>query len=56
MKFSAPKKTTWWIATVLGVLGILGAYISIPFVSANAFLFLVFGFILFLLATLLKDL
>jgi len=56
MNLSAPKKITWWIATVLGVLGILGTYISIPFVSTYAFWFLVVGFVLLVLATFLNDL
>ena len=33
MKLSAPKTITWWIAVVLGVLGILGSFMSLPFVS-----------------------
>jgi hypothetical protein len=56
MKLSAPKQTTWWIAVVLGVLGILGTYITIPIVSANAFWFVAAGFVLLVLATYLKNL
>jgi len=37
MKLSAPKQIVWIIAVVLGILGILGTFISIPFVSAYAF-------------------
>lgn len=56
MKLSAPKNTTWWIAVVIGVLGILGQLVSIPFVSTYAFWFVVVGFVLLALATFLKDL
>ena len=56
MKLSAPKNITWWIAVVLGVLGILGTFVTLPLVSANAFWFVAVGFILLALATFLKDL
>ena len=56
MKLSAPKTITWWIAVILGVLGILGTFLSLPLVSANAFWFVAVGFILLALATFLKGL
>ena len=56
MKLSAPKVITWWIAVILGVLGILGQLTAIPFVSENAFWFVAIAFILLVLATFLKDL
>ena len=56
MKLSAPKLITWWIAVVLGVLGILGTLTSIQFVSANAFWFVAVAFVLLAIATLIKDL
>jgi len=56
MRLSAPKQVTWWIAVILGGLGILASFISIPFISANAFWFVVVGFVLLALATLLNDL
>ena len=56
MKLSAPKNVTWWVAVVVGVLGILGTLVSIPLVSANAFWFVFVGFVLLALATLLKGL
>ena len=56
MNLSAPKKITWWIAVILGVLGILGTFVSLPFVSAYAFWFVAVGFILLALATFLKNL
>lgn len=56
MKLSRPKNVTWWIAVIVGVLGIVSRFIAIPFVSANSFWFVVFGFALLTLATLFKDL
>ncbi len=56
MKLSAPKNITWWIAVVIGVLGILGQFVSIPFVSDSAFWFEAVAFVLLALATYLKDL
>jgi len=58
MKLSAPKNITWWIAVVVGVLGILGSFTNIPFVSDsnNSFWFVAVGFVLLALATLLKGL
>jgi len=56
MKLSKPKVITWWIAVIVGVLGILGTFTKISFVSAHAFWFVAFGFVLLAIATLLKDL
>lgn len=56
MKLNAPKQIVWIIAVIVGVLGILGHFVVIPFVSAYAFWFVVVGFVLLALATLLKGL
>jgi hypothetical protein len=56
MKLSAPKNVTWWVAVVLGVLGILGTFVTLPVVSANAFWFVAVAFVILALATYLKDL
>jgi hypothetical protein len=56
MKLSAPKVITWWIAVILGVIGILGSFVTIPFVSTYAFWFVVVAFVLLVLATLLEGL
>ena len=56
MKLSAPQKTTWWIAFILGILGVLGTFVSIPVVSGLAFWFVAVGWLLLVLGTYLKGL
>ena len=56
MRLNAPKNITWWIAVVVGVLGILGTFIAIPVVSGLAFWFVAVAFILLALGTYLKGL
>ena len=56
MKLSPPKNVTWWIAVILGVLGLLGTFITIPVVTGAAFWFVFAGFALLALATLVRDL
>ncbi len=56
MKLNAPKQVTWIIAVVVGALGFIGTFVTIPVVSGLAF-WLVFGaFVLLALATYLKGL
>ena len=56
MKLSAPKNVTWLIAVVLGLLGMLASVVNIPLVSDYNYLFVVVGFVLLALGTLLKGL
>jgi hypothetical protein len=56
MKLSRPKEITWWIAVVLGVIGILAFLGAIPGLSAYAFWMVVGGFVLLALGTLLRGL
>jgi len=56
MKLSAPKKVTWWVALIVGAVGILANFVTIPFLSEYAFWLVVIGFVLLVLATYLKDL
>jgi heme/copper-type cytochrome/quinol oxidase subunit 1 len=51
MKLSAPKVTTWWIAVILGALGILASFVTIPFLTGIAFWLVVVGLALLALAT-----
>ncbi len=58
MLLYSPKAATWWIAVILGVLGILFrlGVVSIAGLSGYAFLFVVIAFILLALAALVKGL
>jgi len=56
MKLSAPKQVTWWIALVVGVVGVLASLMPIPVLSGFAFWLVVVAFVLLILATLVKDL
>jgi len=56
MRLSAPKQVTWWIALVVGVLGILAYLVTIPVLSGFAFWLVVVAFVLLLLATFLVGL
>ena len=56
MNFSAPKQITWWIAVVIGVLGILASLVAIPVLSGFAFWLVVIGFALLAVATVMEGL
>lgn len=55
MKLSKPKEITWWIAVILGVLGILATLLPIPALAAYAFWLVAAGFVLLVLGTALKG-
>lgn len=59
MRLSSPKKVTWWIAVVLGVLGILLELGVVPIVGISAgyaFIFVAIAFVLLALGTRLRGL
>ena len=55
MKMNPPKKTTFWISAVLAILGLLGSFISIPFVSGFAFWFVVIGYVVLVAGLFIKG-
>ena len=55
MKLTRPTNTVFWISTVLSALGLIGSFMSIPFVSPNAFWFVAIGNILLWLGVALKG-
>lgn len=55
MKHDATDSALWWIALVLGLLGIVGHIVTIPFISAYAFWLVVVGFAIFLLMAVLDE-
>ena len=56
MKLSAPQKTTWLVALIVGVVGILARLVAIPVLSGMAFWLVAVAFVLLVLATYLKGL
>jgi hypothetical protein len=56
MKPSAPKVITWWIALILGALGLLGYLGAIAALSPSAFWLALAGLVLMLVATIVKGL
>lgn len=55
MKPSAPKKTLWIIALILGILGIVGHFVHIQYISQYSFELLFGGFVLLALGTTLRG-
>ncbi|MEN6417702.1 MAG: hypothetical protein ABFC73_02155 [Clostridiaceae bacterium] len=56
LHISAPKRVTFWISLVLGLLGIIGTFLPIPFVSDNAYWVLAAGWLLLTLGCFVKGL
>ena len=56
MKLSAPQQITWWIALIVGVVGIIAHLVAIPVLSGLAFWLVAVAFVLLILATFLKGL
>jgi energy-converting hydrogenase Eha subunit C len=54
MKLNAPTQTFWLIALILGGIGIVSHLIKIPNISPYSFPLLAIGFIILVIATLLK--
>ncbi|MDZ7290155.1 MAG: hypothetical protein ONB44_01890 [candidate division KSB1 bacterium] len=55
MKLSAPTFPVWLIAVIIGVLGILGKFLAIGFVTTYAFWFVLVGFVVLALSNLFKG-
>ena len=56
MKLNRPKNSTWTIAIILGILGILAHIVTIPVISPIAFWFVVAAFVLLAMGTYFKGL
>lgn len=56
MNLSAPQNITWWIAVVIGVLGILAHLITLPVLTALSFWMVAVAFVLLAVATYVKGL
>lgn len=56
MKLTPPKKWVFWVSVALGLLGLIGNFASIPFVSAFAFWFVFAGLALLVAGLTIKGL
>ncbi|MDD3827005.1 MAG: hypothetical protein GX597_04530 [Anaerolineaceae bacterium] len=56
MRLNAPRQVTWIIALILGILGLIGAVVTIAVLTDLAFWLVLVGLALMLLATLLEGL
>ncbi len=56
MKLSAPKQVTFWVAGVVGLVGLVAGLVPIPMVSPFAFWIVVIGFVILALGNMLEGL
>ena len=56
MQLSAPKVINWWIALILGALGLIANLVTIPVLSSLAFWLVVVALVLLLAATSMEGL
>jgi hypothetical protein len=56
MKLTPPKVITWWVAVILGVLGLLGYMGTVAALKPYDFWLVMAGLVLLVVATLIKDL
>jgi len=55
MTLSAPKQVVWIVALVLGVLGIVGKFTTVAFITAYGFWLVAVAFVILTLSTALKG-
>jgi hypothetical protein len=51
MRPTAPNKLLWAIGLIAGILGILGHFMSVDFLTENSFMLLLVGFVLLAIGT-----
>jgi hypothetical protein len=56
MNLSAPKNVTFYVAVVLGVLGLLGVLVQLPFLTAFSFWLVLVGLVVLAAGNLLPNL
>jgi hypothetical protein len=55
MKLNAPTQGLWLIAVILGVLGILGRFVAIAYISTYSFWLVAIGFAVLVVGTKMKG-
>ena len=53
---STPKKITWIIGLVCGILGIIGHYVQVQVLTEYNYILLLFGFVVLAVGTSFKEL
>ena len=53
---SSPKKITWTLGLVFGILGIIGHYVHVDFLSEYSYPLLLTGFVILAAGTKFKEL
>jgi hypothetical protein len=56
MKLNAPKNVTWWVALIVGAIGLIASFVSVPLVSGIAFWLVVIALALLLVANAVSGL
>jgi general stress protein CsbA len=56
MKLSAPKQITFWVAIVVGVIGLIASLVTIHYLSDFALWIVVLGFVILAAGNLLEGL
>jgi len=56
IKLSAPKKMTWWVAVVPGVLGFPGNFMALPVIGGFSLWLLFHGFAILPVVTMVDGL
>lgn len=56
MQLSAPKQVTFWVAVVVGLVGLVSSFVAIPVLSGFAFWIVVLGFVILIAANLMEGL
>ncbi len=55
MRLSAPKKWVFWTSVALAAVGLVGSFVTIPFVSGIALWLVLAGYVLLAAGNLLKG-
>ncbi|HEX2697789.1 MAG TPA: hypothetical protein VHM28_08775 [Anaerolineales bacterium] len=55
MKLTPPTKLVFWITVVLAALGLIGTFVTIPFVSAFAFWFVLVAYVVLAVSLMVKG-
>jgi hypothetical protein len=55
MRLSAPKKWVWYVSLFLGLIALLFQVVKVPVITDRSFWIVAIGWLLLILATLLKG-